>query len=64
MIRVTDTIAIDEAALEERFIRASGPGGLALDIGAHGLGRGQRVAARQVFGDPFGARPESPIVLR
>ncbi len=27
MIRVTDTIAIDEAALEERFIRASGPGG-------------------------------------
>ena len=27
MIRVTDTIAIDEAALRERFIRASGPGG-------------------------------------
>ncbi len=27
MIRITDTIAIDEAALEERFIRASGPGG-------------------------------------
>ncbi len=27
MIRVTDTIAIDEAALQERFIRASGPGG-------------------------------------
>jgi ribosome-associated protein len=27
MIRVTDTVALDEAELEERFIRASGPGG-------------------------------------
>src|SRR3954469_1447407 len=27
MIRVTDTIAIDESTLEERFVRASGPGG-------------------------------------
>ena len=27
MIPVTDDIAIDEAALEERFIRSSGPGG-------------------------------------
>jgi ribosome-associated protein len=27
MIRVTDTIAIDERELEESFIRASGPGG-------------------------------------
>jgi ribosome-associated protein len=27
MIRVTDTIAIDERELEERFVRASGPGG-------------------------------------
>ena len=27
MIRVTDTIAIDEAELEESFVRASGPGG-------------------------------------
>jgi ribosome-associated protein len=27
MIRITDTIAIDEGELEERFIRASGPGG-------------------------------------
>jgi ribosome-associated protein len=27
MIRVSDTIAIDEAELEERFVRASGPGG-------------------------------------
>jgi ribosome-associated protein len=27
MIRITNTIAIDEDELEERFIRASGPGG-------------------------------------
>jgi ribosome-associated protein len=27
MIRITDDIAIDERELEERFIRASGPGG-------------------------------------
>jgi ribosome-associated protein len=27
MLRVTDTIAIDEKDLDERFVRASGPGG-------------------------------------
>ena len=27
MIRVTDTIAIDEAEIEESFVRSSGPGG-------------------------------------
>jgi len=27
MIQVTDTIAIDERHIEERFVRASGPGG-------------------------------------
>ena len=27
MIRITDTIGIDERDLEERFVRASGPGG-------------------------------------
>jgi ribosome-associated protein len=27
MIRVTDTISLDEGELQERFIRASGPGG-------------------------------------
>jgi ribosome-associated protein len=27
MIRVTDTIAIDEREIDERFVRASGPGG-------------------------------------
>jgi ribosome-associated protein len=27
MLRVSDTIAIDERELEERFVRASGPGG-------------------------------------
>jgi ribosome-associated protein len=27
MIRITDTIDLDEAELDERFVRASGPGG-------------------------------------
>jgi ribosome-associated protein len=27
MIQITDTIAIDEREIEERFVRASGPGG-------------------------------------
>jgi len=27
MIRVTDTIAIDEKEIQEEFVRASGPGG-------------------------------------
>ncbi len=27
MIRITDAIVLDDAALEERFVRASGPGG-------------------------------------
>ena len=27
MIRITDTIAIDDSEIEERFVRASGPGG-------------------------------------
>ncbi|HXG89513.1 MAG TPA: alternative ribosome rescue aminoacyl-tRNA hydrolase ArfB [Vicinamibacterales bacterium] len=27
MIRITDTLAIDEADIQERFVRASGPGG-------------------------------------
>ena len=27
MLRITDTIAIDESEIEERFVRASGPGG-------------------------------------
>ena len=27
MIRITDTISIDESEIEETFVRASGPGG-------------------------------------
>ena len=27
MIRITDTLSLDESTLEERFVRASGPGG-------------------------------------
>jgi ribosome-associated protein len=27
LLRITDSLAIDEAAIEERFVRASGPGG-------------------------------------
>ena len=48
MISVTDTIAIDERELDERFVRASGPGGqnvnkvataveLRFDVGASSL---------------------------
>jgi ribosome-associated protein len=48
MLRITDTIAIDERELEERFVRASGPGGqnvnkvstaveLRFDVGASSL---------------------------
>jgi ribosome-associated protein len=48
MIRITDTIAIDERELDERFVRASGPGGqnvnkvstaveLRFDVGASSL---------------------------
>ena len=48
MIRITDTIAIEERELDERFVRASGPGGqnvnkvataveLRFDVGASSL---------------------------
>jgi len=61
MLRVTDAISIDERELEERFVRASGPGGqnvnkvstaveLRFDLGASSLPEGVRARLVRLAG--------------
>ena len=61
MIQITDTIAIDDRELDERFVRASGPGGqnvnkvstaveLRFDVGASSLPFDVKAAARRARG--------------
>ena len=64
MIRITDTISIDEAELEESFVRSSGPGGqnvnkLSTAVQLRFDVRALAVAAQRRRHPPDAARPAS-----
>ena len=74
MIRINDQIALDEAELDERFVRASGPGGqnvnkvatavqLRFDA-AHSPSLPQPVRTRVVGGAGSRAPPPGRIVIK
>lgn len=74
MIRITSTVSIDERELEERFVRASGPGGqnvnkvstaveLRFDVGnSPGLGEGVKTRLIRLAGSRM--TDEGVLVIR
>ena len=56
MITITDTLAIDEREIEERFVRASGPGGQNVNKVASAVELRFDVARSAVLPEPLRAR--------